>query len=283
VTITFTQNTKDFDTGDDWAIDITALGGGPEITVTSLLGDNLPATEVTAFGTPFDVGSKLITITFTDGGSGGLTLNDYWTIAATAAIPGDGLTSGDTWTIAVTAATGSCWPNCVEPDYVAFCLTCHDGTTPPGVTVPANMTDILTSHLGGDQHGDGDGSTGSNTSKGPLKRPWTDVDGDDPSQNYAAMPCTICHDQHGSPNIFHLKESINVAGQQLTTGSTKAGVFDNIVLGASTTYTLPDNGSGQTFLEWGAWCTFCHTMGTHTGVTEATTCNSAHVHGANNF
>ena len=284
VTITFTQNNKDFDTGDDWTIAITAGSGDPQITVTSTLGDNSGPTDVTSFGTPFAVGTKLITISFADGGDGALTQDDFWTIVATAAIPGDGLASGDIWTIAVTAATGSCWPSCVEPDYVAFCLTCHDSTIPPGVTMPGNMVEIASNYLasnGADQHGNGDGSTGSTTSKGPLKRPWTDVDGNDPSQNYAAIPCTTCHDQHGSPNIFHLKESITVAGQQLTTGSTKAGVLDGV--GVSTTYTLPDNGSGQTFLEWGGWCTFCHTMGAHTGVTEATTCNSAHVHGGNNF
>jgi decaheme cytochrome c component MtrC/MtrF-like protein/cytochrome c3-like protein len=285
VTITITNvggGQATFALNDDWTIAITALGGGPEITVTSTLGDNLPATEVTAFGTPFNVGTLgPITITFTDGGSGGLTLNDYWTIAATAAIPGDGLTSGDTWTIDVTAATGSCWPNCVEPDYVAFCLTCHDGTTPPGVTMPGNMVDMLTSHLGGDQHGNGDGSTGSNTSKGPLKRPWTDVDGDDPSQNYAALPCTTCHDQHGSANIFHLRTSINIAGQDMMVGSAEPGIFDGV--SPSTTYTIPANGGSQTFLEWGAFCTFCHTMSAHTGVDEASSCNSGHVHGGNNF
>jgi hypothetical protein len=143
---------------------------------------------------------------------------------------------------------------------------------------------MLTSHLGGDQHGNGDGSTGSNTSKGPLKRPWTDVDGDDPSQNYAALPCTTCHDQHGSANIFHLRTSINVAGQQMTVGSNNTGVFPSVDINANiSTYTLPDNGSGQVFLEWGAFCTFCHTMDNHTGVTEASTCNSGHVHGGNNF
>ena len=276
--------------GETWEVQVTAGGSNPQITVTSTQGDNSGPTDVSSFGTPYAVGTNGITISFTDGGDGNLTLNDSWTIAATAATPGDGLTSGDIWTIAV---TGSCWPNCVETDYVAFCLACHDGTTPPGVTMPGTMVEIASNYLasnGADQHGNGDGSTGSTTSKGPLKRPWTDVDGNDPSQNYAAIPCTTCHDQHGSPNIFHLKESINVAGQQLITGSTSSTVFDPAdttnnrpEANGSTTYTLPEVGGSQNLLNWGAWCTFCHTMGNHTGVTEQTTCNSAHVHGGNNF
>jgi predicted CXXCH cytochrome family protein len=204
---------------------------------------------------------------------------------------------GDIWTIAVTA--GDCWPNCVEPDYVAFCLACHDGSTPPGVEMPTDMVDIAGAWFGSaNEHGHDSGSDGG---KGPLKRPYSD-----PAINpieetpfdYAALQCTACHDQHGSPNIFHLKESITVGGVVMTTGAVttdgvtqKSGVFDfaddpvnnRPGIQGATTYTLPEVGGSQNFLNWGAWCTFCHTMATHTGVDEQTNCNGAHQHGGSNF
>lgn len=171
-----------------------------------------------------------------------------------------------------------------EPDYIQFCLTCHDGTTPAGVTMSANMLDIASSY-GGKQHGGGEGSSGSKTGKGSLKVPWTTsadfAAGNDPSAPYAALNCTLCHGAHGSPSIFNLRESINVAGTQMMVGNPSGSEFDFIT--PSTTYTLPANGGTQADHVYGAWCTFCHNMSAHAGVDETTTCTSAHMHGSNSF
>ena len=178
-----------------------------------------------------------------------------------------------------------------EPDYIQFCLTCHDGTTPAGVTMSANMTNIA-GEWGGRQHGGANGSTGSKTGKGNLKVPWTTPSqfaaGNDPSSPYAALNCTTCHGAHGTGSIFNLRESINVAGTDMTVGAIAGsgqfpvGTFsdpDNDLK----TYTLPVNGGSQNDHQWGAWCTFCHDMTAHAGVDETTTCTSAHQHGSNSF
>jgi hypothetical protein len=178
-----------------------------------------------------------------------------------------------------------------EPDYIQFCLTCHDGTTPAGVTMSASMVDIA-SVYGGKQHGGGEGSSGSKTGKGNLKVPWTTSGdfsaGNDPSNPYAAMNCTLCHGAHGSPSIFNLRESIKVAGVDMTVGAVagsgqfQVGTFSDPD-GDLKTYTLPINGGTQGDHQYGAWCTFCHDMNAHAGVDETTTCTSAHMHGSNSF
>ena len=176
-----------------------------------------------------------------------------------------------------------------EPDYIQFCLTCHDGTTPAGVTMSPGMINIA-GEWGGRQHGGGNGSTGTRVGKGNLKVPWTTQAqwsaGSDPTSNYAALNCTTCHGAHGTGNIFNLRESINVGGVQLSTGCPGGEAvcanseFAGIV---TTSYTLPVNGGSQNDHQWGAWCTFCHNMSAHAGVDETTTCTSAHMHGSNSF
>lgn len=173
-----------------------------------------------------------------------------------------------------------------EPDYIQFCLTCHDGTAPPGVTVDPNLENIATS-FSGRQHGAGEGSTGSRSGKGNLKVPWTTASdyaaGNDPSSAYAALNCTTCHGPHGSDNIFNLRSSITVAGVQMEIGGEPGSQFPKPTF-SGTTYTLPTINSGsQVRLEWGAWCSFCHNMNAHAGVDETTACNTGHVHGGNNF
>lgn len=115
----------------------------------------------------------------------------------------------------------------------------------------------------------------------------------------------MCHDGHGSGNIFHLKDSINVAGYQMKIGGegqcangTSCGpwtVANGFTKSGSTTYKLPCTGGNgnpdcsqnptgsQALLHWGAWCSFCHTQSAHTGVDETTSCNTGHVHGGGNF
>jgi predicted CXXCH cytochrome family protein len=176
-----------------------------------------------------------------------------------------------------------------EPDYIQFCLTCHDGAgnAPAGVTMSSSMVDIATAYVAKDQHGQKEGNSGSKTSKGGKKLPWVTASDDaadnDPTAPYAAMNCNTCHGAHGSENIFNLRSSINVAGVDLTVGSTGSGGLTDPSYFGQTTYTLPLNGGSQELFYWGAWCSFCHKMNGHPGVTEATTCNGGHVHGGGNF
>ncbi|MDH5737688.1 MAG: hypothetical protein OEZ23_05225, partial [Gammaproteobacteria bacterium] len=172
-----------------------------------------------------------------------------------------------------------------EPDYIQFCLTCHDGTPPPGVTVPGNLTDIATSWAGS-QHGAAEGSSGNRIGKGNLKPPFTTAAdyaaGNDPTAPYAALNCTTCHGPHGTGNIFNLRESITVAGVQMEIGGEAASEFPKPTF-SGTTYTLPVNGGSQNDHQYGAWCTFCHNQSAHAGVDETTTCTSGHMHGGSSF
>lgn len=178
-----------------------------------------------------------------------------------------------------------------QPDYIQFCLTCHDGTAPAGVTMTSGLIDIASDYAA-KQHGSGDGATGCKPGKGYLKVPWTTQaqqdGGCDPDTTYAAINCTTCHGAHGSPSIFNLRESITVAGVEMTVGSLDGtgqfpvGSFsdpDNDLR----TYTLPINGGTQADHVYGAWCTFCHEQSAHAGVDETTVCTSAHMHGSNSF
>ena len=191
-----------------------------------------------------------------------------------------------------------------EPDYIQFCLTCHDGTTPPGVTLSENLINMADVYGGVngetmDQHSAADGSTGTTTSKGGLKFPFVtsaqDQANSDPSSNYAAMNCSTCHGAHGTGSIFNLRESITVAGVQMTVGggpygttAGATGILDDPAYFGSTTYTLPvitpRNGDPtQQDHYWGAWCTFCHKMDAHPGKTEEDSCTNGHMHGGGAF
>ena len=174
-----------------------------------------------------------------------------------------------------------------EPDYIQFCLTCHDGTAPPGVTLPGNMINMATAWAA-DQHGAAEGSTGSRTGKGGLKFPYVTAADDsadnDPSSAYAAMNCTTCHGAHGSPSIFNLRESITVAGVVMTVGGKPgSGFLEEPGYNGSSTYTLPQIGGNQADHYWGAWCTFCHKGDAHPGKVEADACTNGHMHNAGSF
>jgi hypothetical protein len=183
-----------------------------------------------------------------------------------------------------------------EPDYVEFCLVCHDGVAPAGVTMPGAMLNMADSYRLNDQHGRLDG-TGS-ASRGYLKQPWSTLaDYEAGSQpgggngTYAALNCTLCHGAHGSGNIFNLRTSITVNGQAMTVGGKDAfkdpalcerkcggtNIDDELPEFGSTTYFLPV----QENLSWGAWCTFCHEP-SH-GTADGTSCQSGHLHGGGNF
>ena len=190
---------------------------------------------------------------------------------------------------------------CAEPDYIQFCLACHDGpgNEPPGVTMPGNMTNIAARYaVGVNQHGAGDGG---GTAKGYLKYPWNAQGATTHPGAYAALNCTTCHGAHGSGNIFNLRESITVAGVQMRVGGwTGDGVGDPRApyncttpgdpATCSTVYKLPpmdgrninDATGVQENRVWGAWCSFCHQMEAH-GQSEDATCNQGHLHGGGNF
>ncbi len=150
----------------------------------------------------------------------------------------------------------------------------------------ANMLNIATTYNIDDQHGVQEGGTGGKTGKGGLKFPYVtaadDAADNDPSNPYAAMNCTTCHGAHGTGNIFNLRESINVAGVDMTVGGA-VGFLDEAAYAGSTTYTLPLIGGQQTDHYWGAWCTFCHKGDAHPGKTEADACTGAHMHGGGSW
>jgi cytochrome c553 len=184
-----------------------------------------------------------------------------------------------------------------EPDYIQFCLTCHDGpgNQPPGVVMDSNMEDIADAWAGADVHGRGENAgTGTSTNKGGMKIPWivpgADATNQDPSAPYAALNCTTCHGAHGSGNIHNLRTSITVGGVQMEIGG-----VDNMPVPARISdpkvYTLPffdgKNINEQTGIQqdhyWGAWCSFCHKMDAHPGKVEADSCTGGHMHNGGAF
>ena len=210
------------------------------------------------------------------------------------------LSLNDTWTIAATKA--GCDAT-TEPDMVTFCLVCHDGTRPAGVTMSASMVNIATAYRDADQHGRIAGNNGAN---GYMKGPWQNVApgtwaGSELANPYASVQCNNCHDGHGSANLFHLKTSVQVRGVQMTVGGGPGSGLESKPFTAASdygagdpSYLLPcfDSGGtqvscstpGSTQLDhkWGAWCSFCHDLQTH-NQSESTTCRSGHRHGGGAF
>jgi hypothetical protein len=186
-------------------------------------------------------------------------------------------------------------PQIVEPDYVEFCLACHDGAPPPGVTLPPGAAGLINiaDAYSGDQHGRGEG--GDNLARGWMKFPWATPEMDDPAAPvqpppYAALPCTLCHDHHGAENIYNLKSSVTVAGEVMTVGATNAWETEQgrdpdgpgPLEPDPTVYFLPGYDAGtQEEFGWGAWCTFCHDVSHDTA--DGTGCSGAHKHGETRF
>jgi predicted CXXCH cytochrome family protein len=133
-----------------------------------------------------------------------------------------------------------------------------------------------------DYHGAGEAGTAGN---GFFKDPWvsgqTTPPTKEPGAPYAAMNCTLCHDSHASTNIYHLADSITVAGVDMEVGGWTG---DTIGTQSGTTYTLPltSKTGTQSDHDWGAWCSFCHQMEKH-GVDEDKACRSGHMHGGGAF
>jgi hypothetical protein len=187
-------------------------------------------------------------------------------------------------------------PQITEPDSVEFCLTCHDGEAPPGVTLPPSvneMINIAEAYATNDQHGAQPG--GDNLPRGWMKFPWATPEMDNPASpiqpaSYAALNCTLCHGHHGSENIYNLKSSVTVAGEVMEVGATEAWENEQgrdpdgpgPLPPDPAVYFLPgyDTNSQEEF-GWGAWCTFCHEVRHDTN--NGFGCSNAHRHGGNNF
>ena len=187
--------------------------------------------------------------------------------------------------------------NPTEPDYIAFCNACHDGTAENGTSMSGLR--IIATDYTADQHGKVGSASGSGN--GFLKYPWRAynenckngswdgstwtngvwTDCSELTVNYAALQCTTCHGAHGSGNIYNLRTSITVAGVQMTVGGWTGNVGEPEPANVSddhTVYTLPLSGGVQANYFWGAWCTFCHQIDSHSK-TETKACASSHVHG----
>ncbi|HSK48459.1 MAG TPA: hypothetical protein VLA05_10735, partial [Coriobacteriia bacterium] len=94
----------------------------------------------------------------------------------------------------------------------SFCLKCHDGTAPSGVTLPAGSRDIATAWTAttGDVHGAAVGSGNYQSGLSPEYK-----------AGQPAIPCGTCHDSHGTGNLYHLRSTINgKSGISAATGST---------------------------------------------------------------
>jgi hypothetical protein len=178
-------------------------------------------------------------------------------------------------------------PGRTELDYVDFCLTCHDGDVPAGVVMSSGILDIA-SNYGNEYHGAGAQSKyGADTNRGGMKRPWvTEADfiaGLDPPAQHAPLQCTTCHGPHGSPNVYNLRESINIAGVQMEVGGEGSGFTQSVLCPEGgcdfTTYSLPTQTAPR---YWGAWCTFCHRLSGHS-YGEGQQCRTGHMHGGSNF
>jgi hypothetical protein len=205
----------------------------------------------------------------------GTRLNDYVPSNYQHDLTGKPTPPQEVWDSTNPIGCTTCSPARVEPDYIQFCLACHDGTYPDMKAGVLNMAVAYET----DQHGK---NWGSGEGKGTLKPPWVQTIGDDYSGGYTALNCTMCHGPHGSDNMYNLRTSITVAGTQMSVGS---------VLGTSgfssfsgTTHKI---GQQENFTpsdhNWGAWCTFCHELSGHNYDSETVGCTDAHKHGGANF
>jgi len=150
------------------------------------------------------------------------------------------------------------------PDFVAYCLACHDNDSLPSSVswgTAGATKDIDSVYFSLNQHGSVNGYAAG---YGTLKPPWQNG-----SYPYAALNCTDCHEPHGSDGLYHLKTSIVINGTTLTTG------------GSLTEYVVINNnygnsGTGGSYI---GWCSFCHDISSH----KNTSCGNCHDHGDSRF
>ncbi|MDO8915856.1 MAG: cytochrome c3 family protein [Coriobacteriia bacterium] len=95
-------------------------------------------------------------------------------------------------------------------DEIKFCSKCHDGSTPAGVA-GQSMRSIGASYMTLAKHG---GAKGVGPESGAFNSSMPDDAGGGylkPPYSYGmdALPCTTCHDPHGSRLPYHLRETLN--------------------------------------------------------------------------
>lgn len=118
-------------------------------------------------------------------------------------------------------------------DTVTFCLQCHDNTwaADGSVTGPLVIKDIASSYLDSSRSGDEHGAApGSNNSM--LRGPYASWGA---SSGIPPIPCTDCHDPHGSGGLYNLRTLTDMFGREITL--TSENIFTN---------------------ELGHWCSHCH-------------------------
>ncbi len=151
-----------------------------------------------------------------------------WDFRAATWVSVSDLTGVGTDTTVVTKVT--------QPRTIAFCLRCHDGSMPPGVVAPSALATISSAWTttGPDAHGDRAGITFN---------PSGLVAGY--SRGSSALDCTVCHDPHGSKNIYHFNEVMN--------GTTPVTVTDG-----NSAKTLCYSCHTGTVAVWHQECANCH-------------------------
>jgi predicted CXXCH cytochrome family protein len=152
------------------------------------------------------------------------------------------------------------------PNFVNYCLKCHDGNASAGVigaTVPFNISTSYAAASGADAHGRGDG-TGAD-----LEYPYA---GNNPGESgttanaYSAMNCNDCHDSHGTINLYNLKSSIYINGVEMIPSGGVSTVTDSYYGGRD------------------GWCTSCHASlpsSPDHNLSAYANCGSCHYHGSN--
>jgi len=87
-------------------------------------------------------------------------------------------------------------------DLTTVCLACHGGIPPEGVVLPTGMSSLAPwSSAVGDFHG---ARAGIGFGSAAVKTPYTRSSG--------GIECTICHDAHGTGNVYHIPSVVNGRG-----------------------------------------------------------------------
>jgi hypothetical protein len=100
-------------------------------------------------------------------------------------------------------------------DYVTFCTDCHDNSNDIDSNVlerPLNKFD-----WGTEKHGGGD-ATNDEAKDGDQFIDFIDVKAPYDQDTRYVLACTDCHEPHGSPNIFLIRERVNNGDVTVLTG-----------------------------------------------------------------
>ncbi|PKM82918.1 MAG: hypothetical protein CVU89_01925 [Firmicutes bacterium HGW-Firmicutes-14] len=163
-------------------------------------------------------------------------------------------------------------------DFQSYCYKCHAGTVPPGVQLGPITRNISNTYTG-DIHGGGSGLQVLSPDGGGDWTPTYYSSGASISPSYArgnqALPCTDCHDIHGSGNAYHLRENLNGS-----TGKSVPEMSNN-----TNVLSYCQSCHAGTLNEFHLVCVDCHNSGTdHQNAPRAAdfgrSCISCHYHGA---